>query len=147
MNDIQQDKTGSCLCGAVKYTLTGPLKQVIGCHCTRCRKLTGHFLAFTAAWKEHFTLTEDRGLKWFRSSENSRRGFCGECGSVLFFDTDGDEKLSIAPGSIDGATGLEVAAHIFVADKGDYYALDDGGLQYPQGGDSVAMPPRTGSET
>lgn len=143
MADDRHDKTGACLCGAVKYSLNGPLKQVVGCHCTMCRKQTGHFLAFTAVWKDHFTLTEERGLKWYQSSENSRRGFCGKCGSVLFFDTDGDEKLTIAPGSIDGATGLEVAAHIFVADKGDYYALDDGCPQYDQGGDTVAMPARS----
>lgn len=143
MADETRHKTGSCLCGAVQFTIKGPLKPVIGCHCTMCRKQTGHFLAFTAAWKDQFTLTQKRGLKWYRSSETSRRGFCEECGSVLFFDTDGDEKLSITPGSLDGDTDLIMAAHIFVADKGDYHTLDDGCPQYPQGGDSVEMPPRT----
>ena len=52
----------------------------------------------------------------------------------------GDDKISIAAGSLDGATGLATAAHIFVADKGDYYGLDDDAPQYPQGGDSVPMP-------
>ncbi|MDX1422351.1 MAG: GFA family protein [Kiloniellales bacterium] len=138
-----QDKRGSCLCGAVKFRVAGPLKPVIGCHCTMCRKQTSHFLAFTAAWNEDLELSEDRGLKWFRSSPHSRRGFCGECGSFLFFATDGDDKTALAAGAIDGDTGLAMAAHIFVADKGDYYRLDDGCPQYPQGGDRVPMPPKS----
>ena len=136
-------KSGSCLCGAVKFEVNGPLKQVIGCHCTMCRKQTSHFLAFTAAWNDHFKLTEERSLKWYRSSEHSRRGFCGECGSMLFFATDGDDKLSIAAGALDGTTDLKLAAHIFVADKGDYYALEDGCPQYAEGGDKVPMPPKS----
>ncbi len=110
-----------------------------------CRKQTSHFLAFTAAWNDHFKLTEERGLKWYRSSEHSRRGFCGECGSMLLFATDGDDKLSIAAGALDGATELKLVAHIFVAGKGDYYAHEDGCPQYAEGGDSVPMPPKTWS--
>ncbi len=142
MPDGQHPKSGSCLCGAVRYEVTGALKQVIGCHCTMCRKQAGHFLAFTAAWSDEFALTEERGLKWYRSSDDSRRGFCGECGSVLFFATDDSDRISITAGSIEGPTGLGTAAHIFVADKGDYYHLDNGASQHSQGGDQVPMPPK-----
>ena len=143
MTTQAKTKTGRCLCGAVSYQVTGALKQVIGCHCTMCRRQTGHFLAFTAAWNEDFQLTEDCGLKWFRSSTHSRRGFCGDCGSVLFFATDGDEKISITAGSLDGETGLGLAAHLFAADKGDYYRLEDDIDSYQQGDDNVPMPPRS----
>ena len=142
MSDTAQSKTGSCLCGAVRYEVTGSLKQVIGCHCTMCRKQTGNYLTFTAAWTDEFKLTAEDGLKWFRSSTDSRRGFCGECGSVMFFATDGSDRISITAGSLDGPTGLETAAHIFVADKGDYYALDDGAQRHDKGGDKVPMPAR-----
>ena len=135
-------KTGGCLCGAVRYAVSGPLKQVVGCHCTMCRRQTGHYLAFTAAWLEDFSLSEQGGLKWHYSSARSRRGFCGTCGSVLFFATDGDKKISITAGSLDGATGLETAAHIYVADKGDYYALDETIPRHDAAGDRVPMPPR-----
>jgi len=135
-------RTGSCICGAVAFETTGALKDVVYCHCTDCRKQAGQALAFTAAWKDQFRFTEERGLKWFQSSEHSRRGFCGECGSVLFFDTDGDEKLTITAGAFDGATGLASAAHIWVASKGDYYDINDGAAQHDHGGDKVPMPPR-----
>ena len=58
----------------------------------------------------------------------------------MFFETLGGDKISIAAGTLDGETGLKTAAHIFVADKGDYYTLDDGAPRYPQGGDTVPMP-------
>ena len=40
---------GSCNCGGVKYTVTGPLREVIACHCGQCRKQTGHYYAATNA--------------------------------------------------------------------------------------------------
>jgi hypothetical protein len=132
--------TGNCLCGAVQYQIAGSLKQVVGCHCTMCRKQTGHYLAFTAAWKEHVTIANDDALKWCQSSDDSRRGFCSECGSILFFETEDDDKISIAAGSLNGNTDLNLVAHIFVADKGDYYTIDDSCPQYPAGGDNVPMP-------
>jgi hypothetical protein len=78
--------------------------------------------------REHFALTEQRGLRWYASSENVRRGFCVECGSSLFFDEAGDPKLAFCAGSLDGPTELRSKAHIFVASKGDYYSIADDGL-------------------
>jgi hypothetical protein len=60
-----------------------------------------------------------------------RRGFCGECGSSLLWDEDGDRRMAICAGTIDAPTGLQSKAHIYVGSKGDYYPLaDDGLLQY-----------------
>jgi hypothetical protein len=123
--------TGSCLCGAVAFEVAAPLDGVSFCHCTQCRKTTGHHLASTQAMKKDMTFTEDRGLKWYRSSDAAERGFCGECGSTLFWQADGRDDISIALGIIDGATGLGGGHHIFVADKGDYYELADGLPTYP----------------
>ena len=124
---------GSCLCGAVRYRVDGALRSVVNCHCSQCRKQTGHFMAATAAGKADFQLLEDRGLAWFRASDFARRGFCRDCGSTLFWERDGADYVAIAAGSIDGATGLESVAHIYCADKGDYYTLEDGLPQYPEG--------------
>jgi hypothetical protein len=105
-----------------------------------CRKSGGNFIAFANAWHRDFRLTEERGLKWYQASEGARRGFCGECGASLFFENLGADRISIAAGTLDGETGLKTAAHIFVADKGDYYTLNDDAPHYPQGGDTVPMP-------
>ncbi len=135
--------SGSCLCGAVRYRVTDGLKQAMGCHCRECRKSTGHFLAFTAAWTDKFELEGEDSLGWYRSSEHSRRGFCRTCGSPLFFYTEESDRIAITLGSLDEAPSLgPMAAHLFVSEKPDYYALDDDAPQYEKGGDKVPMPPR-----
>ena len=116
---------GSCLCGAVRYEVSGPLREVSFCHCGQCRKTSGHYVAATAAADDDLTLTEDRGLRWFASSEDASRGFCQYCGSSLFWRRNKAASTSIMAGTMDGETGLTRKRHIFVADKGDYYTLDD----------------------
>ncbi len=133
-------KTGSCLCGAVTYEISGPLEAVTACHCSQCRKMTGHFLASTAARHKDFRLVRHLGLKWYHASDAARRGFCRECGSTLFWEAHGEDRISIAAGTLDGATDLKTVAHIFVADKGDYYDLADGLPQSRKGRAKVPLP-------
>lgn len=117
--------TGGCLCGGVRYTLEGPLPDVVACHCTQCRKTTGHFLASTTVDMDHFTLDTDETLSWFNSSEMARRGFCSRCGSNLFWDPLKEDRISISAGTIDGKTGLKIESHIFTDTAGDYYELPE----------------------
>ena len=119
-------KAGSCLCGAVKYEVHGPLRPVIACHCEQCRKQTGTYMSATAAADGDLKVIEDRGLKWYRSSDTARRGFCGECGSVLFWKGDGRNYTAIAAGSIYGPTGAPLEGHIFCESAGDYYVIAGG---------------------
>ena len=112
--------TGGCLCGAVAYRVSGPLRPVIACHCQQCRKTSGHHVAATSALREDVAITGD--VRWFRSSETAQRGFCPICGSNLFWDGPGSH-LSIFAGTLDAPTGLALTGHIFCADKGDYYEI------------------------
>ena len=114
---------GGCLCGAVHYLVRGPLRPVVACHCTQCRKSSGHHVAATSCARADIEITGK--VTWYRSSDTARRGFCGICGSNLFWDGAG-ENLSIFAGTLDGKTGLTMAGHIFCADKGDYYEISDG---------------------
>lgn len=122
-------KTGSCLCGAVKFEVDGPPRPVVVCHCTQCRKQTGSFMHATEVDDANLRTTTDRGLRWFRSSATARRGFCGECGSVLFWKPDGSESTYITAGSIDGPTGLSIEGHIFCDNAGDYYEISGPGYR------------------
>lgn len=141
-DEVPRDGTGGCACGTVRYRVDGPMKQVIACHCSICRRQTSHFLAFTAAWTDQLTVTGADRIAWYRSSETSRRGFCSDCGSFLFFETDGAEKVSISAGSLDDDTGFHLVAHIHADDKAGYYEIADSAPRWPQGGDDVPMPPR-----
>lgn len=114
---------GSCLCQAVQYELTGPLRDSVGCHCTQCRKTTGHYLSATQVNEENLRITKAEGLRWYRSSPEAERGFCQNCGSSLFWRQDGEGKVSVLSGTIDDPTGIKEEKHIFAKDKGDYYDL------------------------
>jgi hypothetical protein len=124
MSPLESAATGGCLCGAVRYEAARPLRDVVLCHCAMCRRTHGHVGAYTAVPKSALTLTESRGLKWYRSSEIARRGFCGECGASVFWERHEGELVSIAAGTLDSPTGLTTTAQIFVAHAGDYYTID-----------------------
>ena len=132
--------TGGCLCGGVRYQVNGPLRDIIACHCEQCRRSSGHFVAATACRRAHFVLTKDASLQWFNAVEGFRRGFCNQCGSSLFFEETGGERVSIAAGSLDAPQGLQIAAHIFVAEAGDYYAIDSGVPASLDGEHKVQLP-------
>jgi hypothetical protein len=122
---------GSCLCGAIRFEVSGPLHPPDACHCSQCRKQSGHFWASTDVPRAALTLHGADTLTWFRSSEKVRRGFCSTCGSSLFWDPIHKDTLSIAMGAFDSPTHTRLAMHIHVADKGDYYELGDGLPQNP----------------
>lgn len=117
---------GSCLCGAVSYEITGPLRPVVACHCRQCRKTSGHYVAATQGRWDRLLLRREEGLAWYRSSETASRGFCKDCGSSLFWRRHGHDLVSIMAGTLDPPTGLEMACHILADQKGDYYDITDG---------------------
>ena len=117
---------GRCLCGGVQYTVEGPLRPVVYCHCTMCRRSTGHFFAATACARADLKLESDKTLQWYQSSPTARRGFCAACGSNLFWEAAGTETISILAGSLDTPSGLVAREHIFVAEAGEYYSVTDG---------------------
>ena len=129
------DVTGSCLCGAVRYTVSGPLRPVIYCHCEQCRRTSGHHVAATACRTDALDVSGDGSLTWYRSSQAAERGFCGRCGANLFYRPVSREYVSIMAGTLDQATGLVAGAHIFVDSKSDYYTIGDGLPQHDGRGD------------
>jgi len=125
---------GRCLCGAVRYAVSGPLSEVCGCHCTQCRRQTGHFLATTNVAVADLAIEGEDSVRWYRSSDVAERGFCGTCGSVLFWRRTGTDRIAIAMGGFEKPTGTHMGGHIFAADKGDYYEIGDGAPVYPADG-------------
>jgi hypothetical protein len=121
----QTAHTGGCLCGAVRYRIKGELRGVIACHCSQCRRTSGHHAAMTAASSANIEIMASDRLLWYKSSDSAERGFCGRCGGNLFWKQAGRDAISITAGTLDSPTGLAVERHIFVADKSDYYAIND----------------------
>ena len=116
--------TGSCLCGAVHITVNQPLTQPDLCHCRICRKYAAVGFASCDMPREVVTITGEEHIRWYQSSEKVRRGFCGTCGSALFFDPLFHDWTAIAMGVFDEPTGTTLGKHIFTANKGDYYTIE-----------------------
>ena len=123
------DFTGRCLCGAVTFTGRWGGDPLRACHCSQCRRWSGHVWAAA----QTVDLAIQGQVKWFRSSAEAERGFCPDCGSSLFWRRQGHGGIEVAPGAVDNPTGLRMAGHIYVADRGDYYDIADGLPQEPQG--------------
>ena len=126
--------TGGCLCEAVKFEVHGELLEVVNCHCSKCRRIHGHVSAYTATARENLVIKKEDGLKWYRSvkdeTPNVYRGFCQECGSSLFWDPRDMTNISIAAGSLDPPTNLKTICHVYAAQAGDYYEIEDGLAQH-----------------
>ncbi len=123
---------GACLCGAVSFEVAGALHPPDACHCSQCRKQSGHFWASTNVPRAALTIRGADNVTWFRSSERVRRGFCATCGSALFWDPIEKDALAVAMGAFAAPTGTRLEMHIFTADKGDYYEIADGLPQHRQ---------------
>jgi hypothetical protein len=125
-NSLNEIHKGSCLCGAINFEVRGALPAPTACHCSKCRKHSGHFEASTDVPRSSVTVIGSENLTWYHTSEKVRRGFCSTCGASLFWDPIHKDWTAIAMGAFDGLTHTKLLRHIFVADKGDYYEICDG---------------------
>ena len=116
---------GSCDCQGVVFELIGELRDVVFCHCSQCRKASGHYWAATQVSKANLNLIKATSLSWYDSSDKARRGFCSVCGSSMFYERKGIDKISVSAGSLEIPTSLDRMRHIYVASKGDYYDISD----------------------
>lgn len=136
---MSDSRTGSCLCGAVRFETRGPLRPVVFCHCHQCRRQTGNFVAATELADEDIGISGTENLTWYAASGFARRGFCAKCGSFLFWKRNGANRLAVAAGAFDEPSGLVAQSHIYCADKGEYYEIADGLPQYAKGGGGVIV--------
>ena len=112
---------GSCLCGAVTFQAVAAARPPAACHCSQCRKQSGHHWASVQVMDADLTVTGT--VRWYASSAMAKRGFCPTCGAFLFWKSDADPDTGVSLGAIDGPSGLRLTRHIFTADKGDYYDI------------------------
>jgi hypothetical protein len=115
---------GGCHCGSVRYEIKGALDNPVMCHCELCRKLHGHVPSYARFDRSDLNLVRDEGLRWYRLSDKTDRGFCKLCGTGIFWRPVRSEGMALMPGTLDQTHDLKTVAQIFCADKGDYYPVD-----------------------
>lgn len=127
--------SGSCLCGGVKYEIDGELGPMMFCHCSNCRKANGS--AFNAALsvpKASFRFTGGtETLAEYESSPGVYRVFCRGCGAPLFSRRDSmPDMLRLRVGTLDTPVAGKPTAHIFVAEKAEWFDICDDLPQYAE---------------
>lgn len=124
MSALQEDiHAGSCLCGAVRYTVEGAFQSFFLCHCSHCRKDTGSAHAanlFSTTARLTWLSGEDRVRTFRLPGSRHQRSFCSECGSGLPGHQMDGALLVVPAGSLDGPAGIRPNAHIFVASRADW---------------------------
>lgn len=114
---------GRCLCGGIRYAVQGELRDVINCHCERCRRFTGHHMAATSAARADLTVDDPESLlRWYSPVPEAGYAFCGRCGSSLFWRSSADpDRWSICAGTLDPPTGLTTTQAWWTSQASDYH--------------------------
>jgi hypothetical protein len=119
---------GKCLCGAVEFSVGLPTLWMAHCHCTQCQRAHGAgFVTWVGAASERFTCRDpDALLRWFASSSAAERGFCGRCGSSLFFrSSNWPGETHIARANFIDALDRQPSQHGYYDTHVDWLELND----------------------
>lgn len=116
-----RDLSGACLCGAIALQVRTDAVEARECHCTQCRRQSGHVWAFlTVPWD---------AVEWsvapaiYQHSDKADRGFCAECGSYVYWRERDAGTVDLSAGLFDQPTGLHLGPASFTGNKGDYYQV------------------------
>jgi hypothetical protein len=125
---------GGCLCGAIRYSISGTPFAAEYCHCSMCRKSAGApFVNWMDFRKDQITWTNGRPSE-YHSSTNAKRGFCPDCGSTLSFrDTEHPEYFTLTIASLDAPNLVEPTYHIYTDDQLTWLKIDDGCERFSRG--------------
>ena len=127
--------TGSCLCGAIKYEISGPVGRSLYCHCSMCRKWHGTAFRTRLAVPQHSFrfVCGERMLTSYRSSADTVKTFCRVCGSPMVNSWDPDpDNYGLAMGTLDSDPGVRPSCHVFVGSKAPWYEIHDELPQYEE---------------
>ena len=125
MNKKIRSLNASCLCHGISMTIKGEFRPVINCHCIQCAKTHGNFAAYTSVLEENIVFKSKKTIKWYKSSNKAKRGFCKICGASIFFKRYGSRAVSISAGLFRNPSKLKSISHIYVKNKRDYYKISD----------------------
>jgi hypothetical protein len=112
--------SGSCLCGAVRFTAAPNKREVGACHCSMCRRwTTGPFLGLECG--NTLEIADKSQLGVYRSSAWAERAFCGQCGTPLYYRLVGKDFYFVSAEAFDDRAGFVFASQIFIDEKPAYY--------------------------
>ena len=114
----------SCLCGAVKITATNINPKFTVCHCQSCRTWGGAPF-FAVQCGTEVTFEGEDNVKMYQSSAWASRGFCGECGTHLFYKLKESGEYNMPVGLFPKLEGLKMVMQYFSDARPDYYCFSN----------------------
>lgn len=117
---------GSCLCGGIKFEITGKIHDIVCCHCSQCRKAQGSAFATNAnVDKEDFTFTQGEALLTkYKNNEQGDKYFCRKCGSPIMAKFHANpNQVRIRIGTIESDITERPKAHIFTTSKANWETI------------------------
>ncbi len=123
----QQNLSGGCQCGAVRFELAQRPAEYGACHCNMCRKIGGGVALSFMVPGDGLTWTAQDTLKTYTSSQWAERGFCTTCGSSLFWRLTAPGPmhglLSVSVSALDNMDGIPFNSEVYIDHKPDSYAF------------------------
>ncbi len=129
----RENYTGGCLCGKVRFEISGEIENIVYCHCSRCRKAQGSAFATNGnvAIKEFSFISGENEMTGYESLPGEAKLFCQHCGSpVLSRSASKPDKVRIRLGLVDSNIVERPRAHIFASSKADWEEITDDLAQY-----------------
>jgi hypothetical protein len=128
--------TGSCLCGAIRYTVSAPITELRACHCTHCQKTSGTAASVNAVVPSAaFKITQGTPKRYDAAAASGRtlhRYFCGECGSPIYSQRAANQELVVVrAGTFDNAEGMKIATNIWTRSARPWAHIDPASQQLP----------------
>jgi hypothetical protein len=124
--------TGGCLCGGVRFAISGPFVAAGYCHCTHCQRRTGTASSIQGRVpQDAFELTAGEDLLRSFAPPNGGRPkvFCSRCGSSLFSgDPLSDDEVVVRFGVLDGDPGIRPQSRTYTASAVAWEPIPDDGL-------------------
>ena len=128
--------TGSCLCGAIRYTVDVPVTELRACHCTHCQKSSGASGTVNAIIPSSaFKITQGTPKRFDSRADSGRtlyRYFCGDCGSPMYSQrATAPERVVVRAGSFDDSSGMKITGNIWTASARPWAFIDPATTQHP----------------
>jgi hypothetical protein len=126
--------TGSCLCGAIRYSISVPVTELRACHCTHCQKTSGAAGSVNAPLpSEAFKLTQGTPKRYAARADSGRtlyRYFCGDCGAPIYSQREtAPGMVVVRAGTFDNPGPMKITANIWTASARPWAHIDPASQQ------------------
>ena len=127
---------GSCLCGGVRFELTGDFTPRSFCHCASCKRLSGGAGTANGAVRSDSVkiIAGEELLRTYQPNEGSAKTFCSRCGSNLFGGGwPESEQASVRLSALDDPVPGRPQKHLYTRSVAAWETLPDDGLERVEG--------------